>query len=205
MVYYKRFNYLFYFICKFGGSINKRWFFFFACQGFQSFMHTPICESCGRRVCSLATSVQRNVPISCCEGSEGREYRTRLVLLAPCSCGHRALVLPFSKIASAQLFLSFLLSLTGIVPLFLTRSTTAFVSSRNPLVDFTAGCLHLLGLCSITMCIPSRVWHGYVLACTMRHVQALGKADTGVFASIWTLPTWEQHGGGLLNVRAAIW
>ena len=40
----KRFNCLFCFICKFGGRINKRWFFFFARQGFQSFMHTPISE-----------------------------------------------------------------------------------------------------------------------------------------------------------------
>ena len=48
VVYYKRFNYLFYFICKIGGRMNKRWFFFFfARQGFQSFMHTLIASPSG--------------------------------------------------------------------------------------------------------------------------------------------------------------
>ena len=57
-----------------------------------------VCESCCRRVCSLARSVQRDLPISCCGESEEREVRTRLVVLASHSCGHRAWILPLRKV-----------------------------------------------------------------------------------------------------------
>ena len=89
-----------------------------------------------------------------------RESRTRLVVLAPRSCGHRALVLPVCKVVFAQLFLLFLLALAGIVLLLSTRSTSAILSSRNPVVESTAGCLSWLGLWSITIGIPSHFWHG---------------------------------------------
>ena len=51
-----------------------------------------------------------------------------------------------ARSTSAQLFLFFLLSLAGNLPLFSTRSTSAFVRSRKLLVEFTAGFLHLSGM-----------------------------------------------------------
>ena len=51
--------------------------------------------------------------------------------------------------------------------------------------------------------ISCHFWHGCLRACTMECMQAVVRADVGIFALIWTSPMWEQHGRRRFQIRAA--